>query len=211
MGLKGGETQGHWAGIKGRKGRMLAPARAKKAWAVVHVLRHLALTFSSNPRLLSIADEDVESVDEEDDAATSDEAATPQTGSRQRPTAGASGAMAAAGDVWLGVESARNNCHLASAAVLRFYPALSQLRQCHTPGHTCLNILFLTILSLLSSVAGQLGTVGRQLGTILSSIVQQLRNIKKQFGYPAKLTRVYELVFGKVVRPAAEAAGQSAT
>jgi hypothetical protein len=46
--------------------------------------------------------------------------------------------------------------------------------------------------------AGQLGAVGRQLGTILASIVQQLRNQKMQWGGPA-LTKVYDLVFGKVV------------
>ncbi|EFN51450.1 hypothetical protein CHLNCDRAFT_140182 [Chlorella variabilis] len=44
----------------------------------------------------------------------------------------------------------------------------------------------------------QLGTVGRQLGAILSAIVQQLRNTKMPFGYPQKMTKVYELVYGKV-------------
>lgn len=48
-----------------------------------------------------------------------------------------------------------------------------------------------------SSSAGQLGTVGRQLGVILASIVQQLRNKKMRWG--TGMTKVYELVFGKVV------------
>jgi len=44
-----------------------------------------------------------------------------------------------------------------------------------------------------------LGTVGQHLGSILTTIVHKLRQIKKMFGYPAKMTKVYDLVFGKVV------------
>ncbi|KAI3432621.1 hypothetical protein D9Q98_004167 [Chlorella vulgaris] len=47
--------------------------------------------------------------------------------------------------------------------------------------------------------AGQLGTVGRQLGAILSSIVQQLRNMKMPttLSGTVKTVREYEVVFGK--------------
>ena len=49
----------------------------------------------------------------------------------------------------------------------------------------------------LARPAGQLGTVGRQLGAILVGIVQQLRSTKLMWG--GKSCKVYELVFGKVV------------
>lgn len=47
--------------------------------------------------------------------------------------------------------------------------------------------------------AGQLGTVGRQLGAILSSIVSGLRTMKKESGKQS--TKIYDLVFGKLVSP----------
>ena len=54
-------------------------------------------------------------------------------------------------------------------------------------------------LAALASAAGQLGAVGRQLGSILSNIVSELRAIKKPWGEQGKLAKVYDLVFGMVV------------
>lgn len=78
---------------------------------------------------------------------------------------------------------------------------------CASMHETSSSLRLLFVCALLSSTppnppplpAGQLGAVGRQLGAILGSIVHQLRNIKKtEYGY-VKPTKVYDLVFGRVV------------